>query len=232
VANNKPEIGMMDQLASVGVEFDPKCLGVLFEGTKNYYESLKDKKGGIPWASPDMYNNNSPLRPWALAAISKASSPFYLFAGTDTRSPGRYRQVDPHTERAKKEFLCNTNERIHSSVRVRRAWKGLGLNDKAVWEPASLKGWEPKRVKTEFEDPVPKNPSWAAELEGSDDLIEAFHNDRYVWECTAKTGAHIDPKARIMVEEPLGPYERHLLHLSAGKGTPLVYQIAEPPASA
>lgn len=49
-----------------------------------------------------------------------------------------YKKIDPKSGRPLPEFLEDTNERIHPSVRVRLACEGLGLNDSDVWNCPSL----------------------------------------------------------------------------------------------
>ncbi len=64
-----------------------------------------------------------------------------------------YRKADPNTGKQTDAFLEDTNERIHSSVRIRLALEGLGLDDAAKWEAPALKGrWRLKKTTEEFED--------------------------------------------------------------------------------
>src|SRR5699024_6134725 len=63
-----------------------------------------------------------------------------------TRTPGIYRQVDPKTRLERGKFLEDTNESVHSSVRVRLACEGLGLNDQSIWTCKALADWRLKRV--------------------------------------------------------------------------------------
>ncbi|KAK7422410.1 hypothetical protein QQX98_001689 [Neonectria punicea] len=222
---------MMDQLASVGVEFDTLSLERVFDQTKAYYEAsslaLKGKKKkGIPvrWAIDQIFDNNSPIRPWGLGAINKASSLLYKLSGQTIRSPGLYKS----DSKTKFEFLMDTNERIHSTVRIRLACKGLGLDDRAVWDcPALLKSWEVTRTQEKFDDPVPCYPDWDPES-GEDPFGRPndWSKGRWIWKfCGDDKNAPTDKKQRVMVEEPLGPYERHLLKLSAG--TPNIFAFTD-----
>ncbi|KAH6998621.1 hypothetical protein BKA56DRAFT_626946 [Ilyonectria sp. MPI-CAGE-AT-0026] len=224
---------MMDQMASVGIEFDAPSLERVFQQNKAYYETTSvalngKKKKGLDWAVSPIYEGNLPIRPWGLGAINKASSLLYKLSGQTIRSPGLYKPTDPKTKIDADRFLMDTNERIHSSVRIRIACKGLGLNDKAVWDcPALLKSWKVKRTQEDYEDPVPFHPDWDPEMEK-----DAFGHPsdwkkgRWIWEyCGEEKNAPTDKKQRILVEEPLGPYERYLLKLSAG--APNVYHFAD-----
>lgn len=217
---------MMDQMASVGVEFDLSCLERVAQKTIGYYKSLQTtKKKGPKWAVDPIYSSNQPVRPWALGSINKAGSFIYKLSGFEDRTPGLYKRTDPKTERDTNIFLQDTNERIHSSARVRLACKGLGLDDKGVWGCPSLSSWQLKHTDATFEDPIPHNPSW---WQGPPDEsgVDKQQTGRWIWEFAGPKGsAPTDPKQRIMVEEPLGPYERYLLQLS--EGTPNVYLFAE-----
>ncbi|KAH7162501.1 hypothetical protein B0J13DRAFT_580146 [Dactylonectria estremocensis] len=225
---------MMDQLASVGVEFDAPSLERVFQQTKAYYETSaktcngKKKKKGLDWAVNPIFRGNSPYRPWGLGAINKASSLLYTLSGQIIRSPGLYKPTDMKTKLDADRFLMDTNERIHSSVRIRLACKGLGLNDKAIWDcPALLKNWKVRRTKEQYEDPIPVHPDWdpAMDTDGSGQSSNC-ELGRWVWEyCGDEKDAPTDKKQRIMVEAPLGPYERYLLRLSAG--SPHVYHFAD-----
>ncbi|KAL6823960.1 hypothetical protein V8C40DRAFT_279807 [Trichoderma camerunense] len=217
---------MMDQMASVGVEFDLSCLERVAQKTIGYYKSLQTtKKKGPKWAVDPIYSSNQPVRPWALGSINKAGSFIYKLSGFEDRTPGLYKRTDPKTERDTNIFLQDTNERIHSSARVRLACKGLGLDDKGIWSCPSLSSWQLKHTDATFEDSIPHHPSWwQGPLDESG--VDKQQTGRWIWEFAGPKGsAPTDPKQRIMVEEPLGPYERYLLQLS--EGTPNVYLFAE-----
>jgi hypothetical protein len=219
---------MMDQLASVGVEFDMPTLDRIFERHQKYYRDLTPDKKAIPWAMEPLYSNNKPIRPWSLTALKSASSPIYALAGKIVRTPGLYKQVDSKTDVAKKDFLTDTNERIHSSIRIRLACKGLGLNDAGIWDcPSLLKNWRLVKTKTEYSDPIVKHPSWEPRDEDQemDDDGSSSEPERWVWEyCGPEKDAPTVKAGRILVEEPLGPYERYYLKLAGGK--PNVYHFA------
>lgn len=123
------------------------------------------------------------------------------------------------------EYLQDTNERIHSSVRIRLACRGLGLNDKGIWDCSALEKWRLKRTKDKYVDPVPHHPGW--EPTGpEEDLMEhpsECTKGRWIWEYAGNEKTA--PKQRVMVEEPLGPYERYFLRLAGGE--PNVYHFAD-----
>jgi hypothetical protein len=61
-------------------------------------------------------------------------------AGRTVRRPGRVLRVDETTNEDTPEPLLNTNERVHSVVRVRLACGGLGLDDNCLWGCEALLG--------------------------------------------------------------------------------------------
>lgn len=111
--------------------------------------------------------------------------------------------------------MVNTNERIHSSVRIRLDLDGLDLDDKGLYRcPALLvKGpWELRQVHIKVRDAIPLTATWGPNAPPSADIDDGM---RWVWEYAGpEDGA---PKIRMMVEEKLGPYERQLLLLNKGK---------------
>lgn len=267
---------MMDQLASVGVEFDEATIARIFSRLESYYRAIdphaaKQKaedaaearrveaevktNGKKAWAVQKIYESNYPIRPYGLGALLKASSFLYTLAGFNLRSPGLYKKVDGCTGSTTNTYLEDTNERIHSSVRIRLATGGLGLNDSDIWKAPALKGrWRPKRTNKDFVDPIPRTRrTWeqikavkahdiAIDPEGQgnpqrqltlmEDAATAQRplsvgsddrHERWVWEyCGPEEDA---PVQRMLVEEPLGPYERQLLRLASGK--PNIYEFAE-----
>ncbi|KAG5658748.1 hypothetical protein KAF25_007301 [Fusarium avenaceum] len=230
---------MMDQLASIGVEFDlPSLERCFFQNMKFYHKvpsklSIKSRKKNKEkklrqWAINPIYEKNRPFRPWGLGAISKAPGLLYKLSGQTVRTPGLYRPTDRKSKCIKSRFLLDTNERIHSSVRIRLACKGLSLNDEHVWDcPALTSNWKLKRTREKYNDPVPFHPGWCPE--GGRDSIghpNDWSKGRWIWEYVGSEGdGPGDKRQRVMVEEPLGPYERFLLNLSAG--SPNVYHFAD-----
>lgn len=236
---------MMDQLASVGVEFDEKSLEKIFTRQVQHYDSLAKpspsstpsssfsrKKEQILWAVEQIHSPNHPRRPWGLGEIKRASNPLYALAGKKARTPGLYHEVDAKTNQPKKEFLLDTNERIHPSVRVRLACKGLGLDDQGVWEAESLKKWKLVRVNPGAANnggtngidangnAVPETTEWWGPTKvEQEDIKDA---GLWAWDYVGPSGDA--PPVRRLMEERLGPYERYFLKLSGG--TPNSYQWA------
>jgi hypothetical protein len=291
---------MMDQLASIGVEFDEATILRIFTRLERYYRDKDaeenasqndskngrrrrpvdlDSSGAAPddlsssglcgsiaaffkpkprWAVDPIYTRNVPVRPWGLGAILKPVGLLTRIFGKKMRTPGLYRKPNPMTGKTTASFLEDTNERIHSSVRIRLALHGLGLNDKGIWDIPALKGkWRLVRTLDEFQDPIPSSlQTWEpqelvkkAEQEtggasGMETHLHPSRNElislsvqqqrpltpvlrrqdgRWVWEyCGPESEA---PNQRVLVEEPLGPYERQLLRLAGGD--PNVYEFAE-----
>ncbi|KJZ72151.1 hypothetical protein HIM_08416 [Hirsutella minnesotensis 3608] len=215
---------MMDQMASVGVEFDVRSLDRVIQQSFDFYHKshTQEKQAGRRkqkrWAAKPIFEENQPLRPWALGAIRKASNVLFKLSGEVTRTPGMYKQVDPKTKLEINSFLQDTNESVHSSVRVRLACEGLGLDDKCVWDCPALSDWRLKRI------PLTRDAS----SQGStlrDELVRDLE-ERWMWKYIgSEPDAPADPGQRVMLEEPLGSYERHLLERSGGK--PNVYEYAE-----
>lgn len=216
----------MDQLTSIGVEFDAGSLRRLLLDTERYYKehpsagSLPTKeapaakgkppnaiaklKGKIPdglkekaekaiptpyykWAADPVLESNHPVRPWGTGAILRAHSPMYTLTGSITRSPGLYHKLNTYNGKELPEFLEDTCEAIHPSVRVRLAVGGLGYDDKKKWNASALTdaGWELKRG---------SNGKWFWEYEGKEDLPN-----------------------KILPEAEMGHYEKRMLELAGGR---------------
>jgi hypothetical protein len=193
---------MMDQLASIGCEFDLHSVRYTFKLTREFYEAQKEKDKGIPWAIPSIYQSYRPIRPWGLAAISRVTGILNFFTGLTIRTPGMYKKTDPDTGITKDEFLEDTNERIHSSVRVRLALKGLDTDDRYEWKCPALMNWQLRRAQRDL------------------NMGPGF---QWVWEFNGLEKNA--PPVRIMPEEPLGSFEQ--LHLQYSGGSPNVFVMAE-----
>ncbi|KAI0477024.1 ADP-ribosylation factor family-domain-containing protein [Xylaria cf. heliscus] len=257
---------MMDQLSSVGCEFKPDALERTFEANVKYYTNREPEsalvkceetcpvcpqrrnKKRIIWAEKIIYELNEPIRPWSLHYIQSATGCLYNLIGSVSRAPGMYKKIDPKSGHPLPEFLEDTNERVHPSVRVRLACEGLGLNDTDVWDcPSLLKFWRPQRVAQQFVDPVPRAADWgppksepattshppeepgSSAANGATASMESLQmlsldpSERWVWEYVGPE--IVAPAVRTMVEENLGPYEQQLLALTTGKVH--VYKYAE-----
>ena len=197
---------------------------MIFEQNAQYYEnppkspttisSLFSRKPWKQWAVRSVYDKYRPVRPWGLGQIYQSDTGIWLAAGRITRTPGLYMRSDPETGTATDEPLTNTNERIHSSVRIRLDLEGLGLDDVGLYNcPALLqKGpWKLRQMRIKVRDPIPANAYWpgapATPPERDDDV-------RWAWEYAGPEMSA--PKVHTLIEESLGPHERQLLLLNKG----------------
>ncbi|KYK60035.1 uncharacterized protein DCS_01169 [Drechmeria coniospora] len=221
--------GMMDQMSSVGVEFEPLALHRIVQQSVGFYtnpprQSAKQgRRRRARWAVDAIYTRNHPVRPWALGAIQKASNLLYSFAGEATRTPGMYRQVDPETQLQTGKFLQHTSESVHSSVRVRLACEGLGLNDDSTWTCQALSGWQLERVTVITSEPA-QAPCRGVYCEDDGDRKHELDKVEERWMWTYVGDERDGTDGMEMWEERLGPYERLLLDLSGG--APNVYEYA------
>lgn len=253
--------GMMDQLASIGCEFLDDSIDKIHSRNIEYYKKLQPihKSGCLgrclsylvsksqakerPWALEPIFEGNKPIRPWSLHTTVAVDNMLYKITGVKAREPGLYKKVNPQTGRPTQQFLVDTNERIHPSVRVRLACEGLGPNDSGLWHcPSLLKNWRPRLVNIDVHDPVTRDASWGpswAKAEGSsheavsrnetqpssgneapEDIDICINLDRtanplrWVWEYVGN-GIHA-PYETTMIEENMGPFEIHLLNLARG----------------
>lgn len=162
-------------------------------------DGLKEKASKLgpntfyKWAHDDILQTNHPVRPWACGAILRAHSPMYTLTGSITRSPGMYHKLNTYDGKELPEYLEETNEKIHPSVRVRLAVRGLGYDDKKKWNASALTdaGWElHKRA----------DGRWIWVYEGEENLPN-----------------------RILEESEMGHYERRMLEMAGGTPNILDY---------
>lgn len=216
----------MDQLASIGVEFDAGSLRRMLLETERYYKEhpsaaeiptkeAPPAKANIPkavtkikrkvpdgltvqaqkfmstphykWAVDTLLESNHPVRPWGTGAILRAHSPMYTLTGSITRSPGMYHKLNSFDGKELPEYLEDTCESIHPSVRIRLAVGGLGYDDKNKWDASALTdaGWELRKG---------TDGKWFWEYDGEKDL----------------------PK-KILPESEMGHYEKRMLELAGGR---------------
>jgi hypothetical protein len=203
---------MMDQLASIDVEFDDDSFNYTVARTQACYDSTPPK-AFIPkaFAKEPIYTANNPRRPWALGAICRDTNLLWRLTGSHVRRPGMQRQAATGCSKgARPPFLKDTSERIHSSVRVRMLCEGLDLNDEGLWTCRALRGyWQLKKRRLTFDS-----------LEGPTEAIEGG-GERYVY---VYVGPLDESAERTLAEEPMGPFERRLLEMTAGE--PNVWQYA------
>lgn len=207
---------MMDQLASIGVAFRDECIDKIFEQNVEYYENAR-KSPTIPstvfsrrpnrrWASKSVYDKHRPVRPFGLGKIYESDISVYHFLPKAIRTPGLYKRLDHKTGQPTAVAMTCTNERVHSSVRIRFELAGLGPDDHGPYKCPALteKGpWQPKQRPIRVHDPIPWNATWGPETSPA----AAPPGDlRWVWEYN---GPEQDaPKVTVMVEDNLGPYQR------------------------
>ncbi|TWU73700.1 hypothetical protein ED733_004895 [Metarhizium rileyi] len=217
---------MMDQMTSIGVEFDTPSLRRVIEQTFDFYESPEAQKAYSDrgrlrrWAVQPIFDKNKPIRPWALGSIQKVGGVLYAISGDTIRTPGMYKQVDPKTSVCREKYLQDTNEKVHSSVRVRLACEGLGLNDESVWSCQALSDWKLKRAIFEYDD---DDEPAIHDYRPYDRYRDRPSRQGWIWKYAGSE--RNAPNQRIMPEESLGPYERYVLELSGGR--PNVYDYAE-----
>ncbi|KUJ12697.1 uncharacterized protein LY89DRAFT_755669 [Mollisia scopiformis] len=214
---------MMDQLASIGVAFQDDFIDKIFEQNIQYYEdppktpktlsSFFSRSPDKQWAITSVYEKHKPIRPWGLGKIWNSETGLYRITGTKWRTPGLNTRADPDTGMPTNVLMRNTNERIHSCVRVRLDLGGLGLDDNGLYKCHALldRGWALTEMRINVHDPIPWNASWGPTVPPADGPPDDV---RWVWEYQGPE--RLAPRERIMIEEPLGPYERKLLLLNKG----------------
>lgn len=77
-------------------------------------------------------------RAWSLGQTRVPTSGLQMAAGQTVRRPGMALRVDPASNEDTDEPLLRTDERVHSSVRVRLAAAGLAMDDQDVWRCRGL----------------------------------------------------------------------------------------------
>ncbi|KAK3935161.1 hypothetical protein QBC46DRAFT_398102 [Diplogelasinospora grovesii] len=182
-------------------------------------------------------------RPWALGQIRYPTSTLQTMAGKTVRRPGLSLRVDSDTNEDTAEPLLHTCETIHSSVRVRLACGGLGMDDKDVWPcdsllrgPGDLKPlWRLERappandvgVMGSYKPREPDLPS--GEYPASCMYPVGVEDSRWQWvyvKAPEGEGVRRIPQATVTPEEPLiGFWERCLLAMTAGD--PDVWKYAQ-----
>ncbi|KAM3070310.1 hypothetical protein ACMFMG_010142 [Clarireedia jacksonii] len=219
---------MMDQLASIGVAFHDEAIETIFEKSVQYYESLREPSNSIgnwfsrkpkqQWATQSVYDKHHPVRPWGLGKIYNSDTGIWLLAGKKTRTPGLYTRPDPNTGMPTGIPMTHTNERIHSSVRIRLELEGLGEDDLTKYEcPALLKKgpWRLDQIRIKVNDPIPPTATWGPSAPAA--LDDEISDMRWVWEYDGPE--HNAPPVQTMIEENLGPFERKLLLLNKGRAS-------------
>ena len=216
----------MDQLSSIGVEFQDETIDRLYEEHRRFYEHPPKQSPSIssifsprprPWAIQPIFERHKPVRPWGLSKIYNSVVSYYRISGSITRTPGQYKRADPDTGNPTDIPMTHTNERIHSSVRIRLDLGGLGLDDKGLYNCPALLGkgqWRLRRKRIRVYDPIRRDADWGARAGANGVAVGPEDDLRWVWQWNGpKEDA---PHVTIMIEENIGPYERRLLLLNAG----------------
>jgi len=160
---------------------------------------------------------------------------FYSLGGSRNRTPGAYRRQESANQHGTLVWILvglghrvlkllgrsepsmpklhKTNETIHSSVRIRRGKKGLGYNDKGIYNPPALQGFVVHGLQTNPDTPIATSePGPEGEMTG------------VVWKKPVYPENVIDGKVQVLTskgktdnlelpEEPLGLFERRVLEL-------------------
>lgn len=159
----------MDQLASIGIAFQDEYIDKVFIQNVRYYENPPRQQAKLSsmisrtpqWAVDPIYEKHKPVRPWGLGKIWDSKSSFWHLSGTGWRTPGLNMRANPDTGLLTNVPMRDTNERIHSCVRVRLELDGLGLDDKGLYDPQALnKNWRLRQMPLKVHDPIPYNASW------------------------------------------------------------------------
>ncbi|KAJ2995896.1 hypothetical protein NUW58_g1148 [Xylaria curta] len=237
-----PDQGIADTTLAFGCEFLPDALKRAFEATVKYYTNresesarcmstcgacsqLRTQKPTV-WAEKTIYESNKPVRPWSLHFIQSATGPLYDLLGSVTRAPGMYKKINPRNGRPLPDFLEDTNERIHPSVRYWRPQRVPrdffdSVPQTADGGPLSLNN-QP-RTTSRPPDPAENTANTAAVSRESLHMLSHDLSEPWVWIYVGPED--FAPVSRIMAEETLGPFEKQLLELAAGKVP--VYEYAE-----
>lgn len=185
-------------------------------------------------------------RNWGLGQTRLPSNWLIRAAGTIVRRPGCFMRVDPNTNTDTEEPLLNTNERIHSSVRLRLACKGMGMDDRGAWTCPSLLTddshhskplWKLEKGNAINSRELSREQAfWKQEVtkEGYDGVSYEMRQGDAEWRWTLQPdgvvknnmGKEVTPAVRILPEEPMiGYWERHFLALTRGEVD--VWRLAE-----
>ncbi|KAL0940282.1 peptidoglycan binding domain-containing protein [Colletotrichum truncatum] len=178
-------------------------------------------------------------RPWALGIMRYPDSIIQTIGGVTVRHPGLFMRADPDTNQDTDQPLQNTDESVHSSVRVRMACQGLGTDDGEVWSckpltradngselwrierGSGLKSSEIERIRN-FK---PRELSLSKDEYNGDLYTPGDGDGQWRWVLSEKQGEN-NSSVRVLPEEPMtGYWERHLLALTAG--APDVWRWAE-----
>ena len=173
-------------------------------------------------------------RAWGLGQTRYPTKRVQTLLGKTVRHPGLFTRTDTETNRPTDEPLAATGERIHSSVRVRLACRGLGLDDRDEWacdaltrddaggggplwklqnrpgglpeeEEAALRSFQPNELRY-----------WGREYD-REPLYAPMQGDGQ-WRWVFRGDGDLRPYETVLPEEPLvGYWERLLLGMRVGR---------------
>lgn len=132
------------------------------------------------------------VRPWGMGEIHDSMTFFFRLGGAVTRTPDEYLEINPVTLQRTDQLLKNTNEHVHSSVRVRMGQKDTGYGEKGYYNPNALKGWDRQ----------------GQEVSGAASGVDQMKD--VVWE---KKSPKADGKVLRMPEDQLGELERTIMEI-------------------
>ncbi|KAH6679930.1 hypothetical protein F5X68DRAFT_138696 [Plectosphaerella plurivora] len=180
-------------------------------------------------------------RPWALGLTRAPTGKISSLGGSTVRTPGMFMRTDSDSNTDTAQPLLNTSERIHSSVRVRLACAGLGLDDKETWRCQGLSGrkgeaplWRVQPGPTgDMKPPRPRE----LDLGYPEEYLYpvAPRDGDWQWMFDRRGAIHGTGHARVpqmlsIPEEPLtGYWERYFLNLTAGHPDVWRYALHNPP---
>ena len=145
--------------------------------------------------------NKTPIRDWGLGKIHDSLTLFFRLGGTRTRTPSEYTAIDPRTFKSTGKRLQNTNETVHSSVRIRMGREGLGYDDKGSYASSALQGWTMYGEETAPDTPIQQTaPGPMGAM------------TKVVWKKMTR-GEKGREEEIEMPEEELGAFEKQILQL-------------------
>lgn len=199
------------------------------------------KDDPIPWGNQDIFpsslssipregkdDSNDPgtnnidtlwetARPWSLGQTRSPTSWLQKAMGESVRRPGLFMRTSEDTNAPMDEPLVNTGEAVHSSVRVRLACGGLGMDDDGVWGCKALGEWELRRHGQENVSSFDGAVGVVEEAYPTEELEGGW--SWYYRQSSEDGEVHSSvPQVQPLPEAPLvGPYERLLLALTRGQ---------------
>lgn len=195
-----------------------------------------------PDGSPQQLWEAGHPRPWGLGQTRYPESKLQLATGTIVRHPGCFTRADPDSNADTEEPLTNTDERIHSCVRLRLVCGGMDMDDRGAWPCPSLMRddggsgrpvWRLEKAEaSEVERATgPQGAWWEEEIERTgmgydENWMYRFQRGDGQWRWVLNpdalvknaAGIGVTPSMKVLPEEPVtGYWERHLLALTRGQ---------------